>query len=1207
VKEDLGADAALRFTPHRPADLRGNAQFRYYLGVRTEKPLFEYREPAPGEARYSPKDLIPFEVDFHPDDRGLFKARDFTVQVTLVPAPEAGREKRSSTGPGSPGKPLSLSLVMPAEQLFRYEPIAGSPGLMLDGKPEGPRNPNLVGPFFVEVLIKGTGGPLRGAERRLIRRTIHTRDYPELKTASKELRLSNTDENSIRASLPVELDLATEPTGHLADLTAEVRADTAKKSPLAATDLVIAHGQERDRGDKLHLYGRQGVFHVELPAGKWNSLPPGEHKGLTVQVRTPWSSQPVAVPLTVVKERYRPSAPSVVLDFSGKSPSNGKQELPIALNTRLQTEERVFLSTEKKQLADDNPGEAATQTVNFQGDGDKMLQVEVAGLGGKGVLVKGGMATGGVLRLSVTPKGTVTAGRYQRTLYLVGPSIEPTPITVEVVADQPGIVMAEPAGDWIKSVEGRPKYVQDVHLLGLAGTRVQRRFALYSQQTRAVVSSTPGADLLRLGEGQRDHFPLKLAPGNNESVDLTIPIPLEVTEGLYSTRLHLKGANGVLVAQLPIQMQVVHYGTRTRETGPARLDFGQTCGGVASGKVTLYTEVENTPIRWRVVRAAVAELEKEGRPGDILPEGRLDVEAVDAPGRSLLGEQPKNPLSSRSDLALKLLARCDRLAPGLYWARLLFYAREDDSRAEEGKPWGLDVQVLVPGRVVQALPPPDARARVGLEVQRHVRVSCYGCEPGQGSWRPVNSEGAAAGAEEAVTQPVKTEEDSRIPGLKHYTYAIRLKADRAGKNVYRVAWPAVCPENTGENRTQATVEVNARGVIKVIPEFAGHREKEPDASGVPEVVFRDEKVTVKAAIDPASLPEGDLQLQAVNRKEADRQPTTITLQHQGGGVYVGEHHFDAIGDYEIRLAPHDGLNLELDPALVRVGFTLDASSSLGTIVYGGGSLGSRPDIKVPGAVRLVNKEGVTCRWKARVRYPDSVEISRNIFQKDLAEATSQNYDENRHLQTRLFLGDGSDEMKWVDLAGTLEDDQTLELGIESKLPEPALKELAENKARTHPVLGSTNGMAVELQLEWRDADGQLLGRRTVLWPFVVSTGDSYLLYYLIAAGVLVVVAAPFAIRHFLRRRRQRRPTLADTEGEQDYLRESKQEKPAPAAKKGAAPARTVPKEGEPAAIQEGPATPPAKPKATPSSGAGMVPPDVEPPSSGEGMLPDYLR
>jgi hypothetical protein len=1202
VKEQVGIDGALRFEPRRPAGLAGDAQFRYYLGLRTEKPLFEYLQPA-ADAGYTPKDLIPFEVAFHPDDKGLFRARDFTVQATLVPAPEAGQTPRAYPGRGSPQDPLPLGLVMPAEQTFRHERIAGSPGFMLDEAPRGPRRRDLVGPFYVEVLIKGADGPLRGAERRLIRRTITIADYPELTVATPHIRLSNADEDAGRAAVPVALKMMTEPTGHVADLTAAVRPAAAAggKDQLPAAAVAIAHGADRTPGGTLELYGRGGVYHVALPADKWAGLRLGENNSLAFQVRTPWAEAPVTVPITIVKERYRVSAPAVVLDFSGRDAS-GKKDLPVTLHTRLQTEERVFLSAERKWFVDEKTyREAETQTLEFKGDDNQVLQAEVTGLGGKGLLVKGGVAAGAVLPLAVTPKRAISAGRFKRTFYLIGPAVEPAAVTVEVVADQPGVVMAAASGGWVKGEGGRPQCLQELRLVGLAGTRVRRRFALYLQQSRAVVPSAPAADPLRLGEGEqeRDRLEPKLVQGKDDPVDFLLQVPVKVVEGVYTTRLHLRrpgtapgGGNAALPgADVPIQMQVVHYGTRTREMGPLSLKFPRRCGGVADAGTTLFTEVENAPVRWRVEPAPAAELQKEGRPGAVLPDGRLDVEDAAGPGRSLLGARPRDPLTSKAELPLRVLARCDRLAPGAYWGRLLFYAGEDDPRAEEGKPWPLEVQVIVPGRVVQAPPPVDGRARVGQEVERLVRVSCYGCEPGQGSWRPVNAEGVAAGDAQPITHLVKTEQDPRVPELMHYTYALKFTPERAGKNACLVTWEPFCAENEAETQHRATIEVNARGVIKLVPAQAPHKEKAAPAAGLPAVVFRNETVLVEAMVDPASLPAGDLQLQAVKQKDAGQQPVTITLQHKEGGLFVGEHQFDGIGEYLVRLAPRDDLTLELEPATVQVAFTLDASSSLGTILYGNGSLGRGQVVRVPRAVELVNKEGAACRWKARLRYPDSAAISHTIFnQGDLASTTSQNYDDTRHLQTSLFLDADEEQTEpgWL-LAGTLDDDQTLTLGIESRLPEVAVNELYEAKARTtrHPALGGSNGMVVELQLEWRNAAGELLGQRTVLWPFAVSTADSYLVYYIIAGGVLGLLALALYVRHLLRRRKRRRSIVADEEG-QDYLREPQQKPAAAPAKKGAAAATGG---GQPA---EEPAAPPPKRA-------------EQRPGSGDEMLPDYLR
>jgi hypothetical protein len=146
-------------------------------------------------------------------------------------------------------------------------------------------------------------------------------------------------------------------------------------------------------------------------------------------------------------------------------------------------------------------------------------------------------------------------------------------------------------------------------------------------------------------------------------------------------------------------------------------------------------------------------------------------------------------------------------------------------------------------------------------------------------------------------------------------------------------------------------------------------------------------------------------------------------------------------------------------------------------------------------------------------------------------------------------------------------------------------------------------MVVELQLEWRNAAGELLGQRTVLWPFVVSTADSYLVYYLIAGGVLGLVALALFIRHLFRRRKRRRSIVADEEGEQqDYLREPQQQKAAPAPKKAAV---ALGGGQQPQGEESGPARPAAP---APSRVEEKRPPNRDPgPGPSDDMLPDYLR
>jgi hypothetical protein len=484
---------------------------------------------------------------------------------------------------------------------------------------------------------------------------------------------------------------------------------------------------------------------------------------------------------------------------------------------------------------------------------------------------------------------------------------------------------------------------------------------------------------------------------------------------------------------------------------------------------------------------------------------------------------------------------------------------------------------------------------VGQEVTRHVRVSCYDCEPGQGAWQPLD-DGKPAGVQEPIQQALPDQEDPRIPGLKHYTFAFSVKPKRAGKNSFRVTWPPFCPDNLSESLLTKDFDIKAKGLIEVLPRVAHLREK----------------VTIRVVADRSALPGEELMLQAVNREDADKEPTQIPLKDEGGGIFKGTHEFDHEGEYKISLA-REAAGLELEPATVQVAFTLEAPTSLGTIEYGKGNLASwfdsKQEVKVSPAIQLMNKLGYTCRWKARLRYPLTADASRDIFHRDPETATTDQYEETKHLQTRLFAekAQGAAEPGWL-LSGTLENNHTLELSIESKLSKAAEEELYKGESRSHPTLGSTNGMVVEVDLEWYDANGDIVSRRTLFVPFEVKTGAGYSLWVVAALVVVGVVVLGVGGRHYLKRRKRRARVQEPDEGADDMSGAARR---APAAKSksrfstlfGDAKETAGPGRTAPAGEEKGPS-----PKTGDMRKGGSEPPPTPGPGrSGDDLLPDYLR
>ena len=94
-----------------------------------------------------------------------FQAEQFQIKATLTPAPGGSLKTKAL-------KTLDLTLLPP-------DPTAKNPALsprrfrlehVFDGAPDSKGPNEFKGPWFVDIVISGQTGPLKDAERRLIRR-----------------------------------------------------------------------------------------------------------------------------------------------------------------------------------------------------------------------------------------------------------------------------------------------------------------------------------------------------------------------------------------------------------------------------------------------------------------------------------------------------------------------------------------------------------------------------------------------------------------------------------------------------------------------------------------------------------------------------------------------------------------------------------------------------------------------------------------------------------------------------------------------------------------------------------------------------------------------------------------------------------------------------------------------------------------------------
>ncbi len=1121
------------------------------LALRTREPLFQYQEPAAGK-QYTPRDAIPFAVEFKPyaiEGRAgkdiPFEAEDFEVKVTLTPA---------ARGTGA----------APKAQTFRLDPDAPDPAaplaarrfakaIVLDSDPASPGKTALSGLYFVDVEIvgiqnpkRGLENPLKGAVRRLIRRTLEIGPYPKVRITPSQLTLTTDKAGGTVGEVKVELEgMTTDPKQVETKLIVAV----GRGPGLGKTTIDPARFEVSPQPVTLH--GRYGTFRVALPAKGWSGLPAGDYDGGQLTVRAPWQQSAVTAELAAHKKAYRLLvAPLVRLDLAGSGMDATTREIPVALDTDLDAEETVWLSSSVRPTAEEPTELPFQQIEDDQGTPSKKgkpVVFQITGLGMAHAVTAAG-ADGrqkGRLKFSLKRAGLPLAGVYQATLYVVGPSVKAVPVTITVSANQVSVYDRDGK---------RP--LDEVYLLGLAGTEVKQtltfRSSLASRPVKAVAVAKKELTLQNLPPTGWDRLPFDAKETTEQQVTLAVRVPTCVQEGKYATEVTFEVTTAAeqgtqrLQVSLPVYVEVRHTGVRFRHQdldlkGLLWLRFPEDklTEEFAARSLDLITDAEKAPVRWSAER-----IKPKDGPGTALDPSDARLQLL-FKGRSVLAPSgikgkgskedveaggPRDPIRGDKPATLTVKLSRQGLAPGLHRGAIRFHSREDRPEADKGQVNDLEVRAVVPGRDVEATkagPSPY----LGGEAELKVKLICYDCPPDKGHLQPLDDSGKPAGPAVTLAIPGKSEADPSLPGVVYHYYAVKVTPPRVGKNAYEVRWPRFrTGEGPPEQRTLAhRVTAEALGVIEVKRRVVGVNEE----------------LTIQAKVDPTVMEAGaPLLLHLRNRQEKDAEAIPLELfddgkadhgdERAGDGVCSARYRFPGAGVWDVVFAGA-GAPGPLRAEVVRVDYELHAADRLATIEYGDDGwlawLGIRAEVSDPKMVQLKNHRAERCEWRARLRFADGgTDLQQLKEAAILALPTSP--DPRRHLEVRL-TGPGSAKDGWA-LTGTLHNGEEAELGIDGKLSKEALDELAGNVpagAMPHPTLGKTSTMVLEMELEWFDDQGQSLGKRTVLAPFTVATRhwSSNPKVWILGVAALVVV---FVLLRALLRMGKRRPRLAPTTAEQ---------------------------------------------------------------------------
>ncbi|MCC6421345.1 MAG: hypothetical protein IT429_24160 [Gemmataceae bacterium] len=1134
----LGAPrGSLELSVVRPAAQHDDYVTRCIAAMRAGV-AFRYTGPGPDERPlYTPRDLIPFEVEFTPPPlpagASPFQAEDFKVEVTVTPVG---------------GRPETFELEL--------QPAGAGPtrtfrntGKVLDGTAASSGASPFVGSCHVDVTVTGVRGPLAGARRRLIRRTLEIGPYPTLRLPAA-LELTNAA-GSGEAALDLTLAQRTAPDGLLTET------DVALKELPFSSKAAVPRAALRLPTGKLALRGKGEVLRVGLTPEAWARLPVGVYKYGVIEVRLPWEQKPTRVGLMVRKDPYPLAAQPNVFRLDMAARSRGKPatkegagpsrriEVEVELKTPLATAEPIWLSAARTEIWQ---ADAAEWKARKEPDRVDFTQVEdasgrrlkedagtpatipfrVAGLGpdhAKPALGAGGRQKA-LLALTLAPLAALPGGGFERVFYLVGPGAVPTPVTIRVVVNAVSL----------HDRTGEP--LDQLFLLGLAGSQVRHTLTFTANRPGAQVKQVrvkPGYEPLRnVSLRGWDRLPLAahLVVGRRDQamVDLG-SVPWCVQPGKYRTEVTFLvdyadgGEDRSLEVALPVYTEVLHKGVRFQHGdhelhGPLRLRFpADKCAAFAEAPFQLLTDAREIPVRWRARRVAA-----KGGAGKLLGANEGELDLLFGGASVLTRGGPSDPLNRDNLVSLTVRLARRGLAPGVYRAALEFHSFEHDPKLplDKAEPAGvadtLAIEAVVPGRqldAVRAGPSPY----LGEKGKVHATLTCHDCDPGPGELRALDGAGNPTGPPLPVGQAERVESDPAVPGVRYYHYAIEVEPAKVGKNGYQLSWPGLCPGDPAQARA---VTVEAFGVIEVKHD----------------VVSVGEEVLIHARIDPAKAPEGgSLVLHVLDTADRAAGPVEVTLhddgktesgdERAGDGVCTVRHRFAGAGVYEI-VYPEAGGPGPLRPRTVRADYELQPPDRLGILEYGSGDrlrwLGIREDLSDPSAARLTNRRSERLRWKARLRFPKGGAEASQVTERniDTLPAALQP-DPRHHLDARLIAeGAGNEAGKEWSAGGVLVRDQTQELGFEVKLPQPALDEVYGDSAAgaSHPTLGKTSAVLLEVELEWLDNNEQVVARRTMRMPVAVATRHWAMNPKPWILGGLGVVGLVVAARLLLRMRRR---------------------------------------------------------------------------------------
>jgi len=1042
--------------------------------IRTKYPLFNYISPNAG-SKFTPKDEIVFRIDYMGErysDYKFFKHEQFEIELVLKHSKNANVPVQKH-----------VFQCMPAENDSSGKPIRPFiNALILDKDPNSKGNKELLGNWDVDITIKAISGPLEGASRKLIRRQIEIGDYPDIDAPAK-LVISNYSETPGTLDFSLSLKTTTKPKINIASIMVEL-VDVDK--PFAIGDFNLRKNQISWPLDNQISISSQGRDWAEKSIGMKNAK---------LKVTLPWKNTPSFIDLIIDKRKYQ-VLPGKTPFIDGTTKKTGEFPLiiPATLQTKFGTYESCQLNAKKNVIVLKRKNTEESVEVPISGE-NKSFQIfggDTPALPNSGLIVK--------LDKPIAP------GRWVGEVEISGPAIESKSASFELLVDQPKLFVEKNLGSF--------EQIDSLNILGLSGLSLVRNLKVKSYldqevkilSGKIVKSSDPNTDQSFPLAG----FNLVQDPIAKDKIHFQGKIPFSIPQNNFhaAIMLELESAALPLMVSFPIIIQGLHHGVQVEPQGTLQLlpPEKTPCAGFSKGEIKLTSEADKAnSARWYVTSSPIPK-EKMGQKW-LSPE-RVEL-FLNGSAQNILNQpgdnqKPTRPVFKGMVENILVQARTIELDPGIYHQVLKFHSYQDFPGSPEGPVFELPIQIVVTGHELFLQHDPSIEPFAGTPLEMTLNVTSFHSLANDGFIQLVDKNGVPMDGSTPIVvdgaKPVLRKLDDRDPLIVRQDYRLMVIPTRAGKNYFQVRWKKSCLGPDGkEDYFSKIFEVEVKGKLVVSQRVA----------------YIGEELLVSLALNPEEIKEKAATVKIKALRGDGKEPIVFDLYDDGrlkesgdnsagDGVYKGKIRFQEPGHYDLTL-DSDSSVVKTQPLPLDVGFELITSKNLGTLSYGGGTLGTFLGVREhldQRAISFINKYPGHLKLKAQLVFPETFEESKRLLYLDAdAVKYTVEFDKSIHLEGSIYSSDTASEnpMSKV-IEKEITGENPFDINVLAKLSEDAALKTFE--AGDHPTLNSTNGLLILLDLEWHDRDGNVLKRKLIV-PFSIST-QSWIMKGLFALFFLIV-------------------------------------------------------------------------------------------------------